>query len=428
MLPSARWTRAALLLVVAMLAALVATGVSQPAQAADDKGLANGAIKFPQHDGPSLKMLWFDKNWKYIGQRTIGRADGYSIWLDPGTYHLQFVDQRPSYDVTKYAPSDVQVTVRANDISTRSVTMVKGAAITGVATARGKPLAGARLVAANRAQQSFETTADKRGQFAIGGLPQGKYSVFTFDKRKDWVGKSTYAGNLRPGRSKNLPIRLATRAGSMTVYLFTPDGRLRTRASVTVTNNKTGQWWTATARNGTAVFKGLYPGGYRLKFDGAGVWFARTAAVQRATVKPGRMAFGKFSITKRGGWITGTLVDRGAPDIVLSPPFGGSKAAQVTLFDKSGTKLAVTTSDDGGNFKLTGALATQSGLTITVDPGIDSGGYMNGEGYCQFDHAEFVGLSVTTGEETYVGDLLVPRTPGQDNPRCASDDAGRHRR
>lgn len=413
-----------LALTAALLAALVVTVPGQTAQAADDKGLVNGAIRFPQHDQPGLKMLWFDENWSYVGQKALGRVDGYSMWLEPGTYHLQFVDQRPAYDITKYAPTDIQVTVRASDITTRAVTMRKGAVITGTAKAGGKALGGARLVAANTARQSFSTTANSKGQFAIGGLPQGRYSVFTYDKRKEWVGKSAWAGAIKPGQAKNLAIRLAQRSGSMTVYLFTPDGRLRTTTPVTITSNKTGQWWTATARSGTAVFKGLYPGDYTLKFDGAGVWFARTGAVQRATVKSGQMAFGKFSISTRGGWITGNLVDRGAPDVPLDPPYTGARGAQLLLLDQDGTEIASAYSTADGSFTINGRLATQAGLTIVVNPGIDSAGYMRGEGYCQFDSADFTGFAIATGEETYVGDLSVPRTPDQPDPACASANAG----
>ncbi len=420
MLPHARRRASLLALVVALLAALLATAPGPVAQAADSQGLVNGAIKFPQHDKPALKMLWFDRNWSYLGQRGLGKVDGYSLWLAPGTYHLQFVDQRPAYDVTKYAPTDIQVTVRANDITTKTVTMWKGAAITGTARAGGKPLGGARLVAANKTEQSFSTTANSQGQFAIGGLPQGQYSVFTYDKRKEWVGKSAWAGAVKPGQGKNLSIELTKRAGSMTVYLFTPSGRLRATTPVTVTSKQSGQWWTATARNGTAVFKGLYPGAYTLKFDGSGVWFARTGPVLRASVKSGQMAFGKFDITQRGGWVTGNLVDRGAPDITLEPPYTGARGAQLVLFDQDGKEIASAYSGADGSFTITGQLATQSGLTIVVNPGIDSAGYMRGEGYCQFDSADFSGFALATGEETYVGDLSVPRTPDQKDPACAS--------
>ena len=50
-----------------------------------------------------------------------------------------------------------------------------------------------------------------------------------------------------------------------------------------------------------------------------------------------------------------------------------------------------------------------------------SGGYMRGEGYCHFDSREFAGFDLTSGEETYVGDLAVPRTADQKDPACASE-------
>ena len=410
MVPLVRPRRVTLLvLVVALLAALVVTGPGPAARGADAKGRVNGALKYPPPDQPALKLLWFDRSWSYLGQRNIGRADGYSMWLEPGTYHLQFVDQRPSYDVAKYAPTDIQVTVRANDITTKTVTMWRGAAITGTARAGGRPLAGARLVAANTAEQSFSTTANKKGQFAIGGLPQGQYSVFTYDRRKEWVGKSAWAGTVKPGRPQNMAITLTKRAGSMTVYLFTPDGRLRATTSVTITSKLSGQWWTATAHDGTAVFKGLYPGGYTLKFDGAGVWFARTGNVLRASVRSGQMAFGKFDITTRGGWVTGTVVDGGDPGTTMA-------GAQVRLFDEGGQLVASAVSDADGLFSLTGRLATQDGMTILVDPKANSGGWMQGGMWCKFAEGTLAQVGLTTGEETYVGEVELPRSTDKDQP------------
>ncbi len=238
-------------------------------------------------------MLWFDKNWNYLGSRGAN-GGGYSLTLAPGTYHLQFVDQRPTYDVKRFAPTDVKVTVRANDLTKKNVTMWKGAAVTGTARGGGKALGGATIVAANKAQQSFTTTANSKGQFAIGGLPEGKYSLFTFDKRKVWVGKSTWAGAVKPGKIKNVNIKLTKKAGNLTLYLFTPNGLLSSKTTLTVTSKQTGQWWSATSGNGTFVFKGLYPGKYNVEFKGAGVWFAKTGPVEKAEVKSGRMDFGSF--------------------------------------------------------------------------------------------------------------------------------------
>ena len=54
-------------------------------------------------------MTWFTADWTYLGSRKA-HGGGYSLALEPGTYHLQFTDQRPAYDVEKYYPADVTVT------------------------------------------------------------------------------------------------------------------------------------------------------------------------------------------------------------------------------------------------------------------------------------------------------------------------------
>jgi len=419
MLPSTR-TRATVVAVLTLLGSLLlAVAPTSGAEAAGDKGLANGHIVFPQKDNPKLKMLWFDKSWNYLGSKAAN-GRGYSIWLDPGVYHLQFVDQRPSYKVEKYAPTDIQVTVRSNDLSTHNVKMRKGGYVTGtVVNGQGKPAKSARVVAANRAEQSFETTANSKGQFAVGGLPQGKYSVFAWDKQKAWAAKSEWAGKVKPGKGQDVKVRLDKRAGSMTVYLFTPTDRMKTKTPVTITSKATGQWWTATASGGTAVFRGLYPGKYKLKFDGADVWLPTTTAVQKAKVHGNKMAFGSVRLTKRGGWVTGRIVDATAPASPLQPPWVNGPGATVALYNTAGSKLATTTTRSDGTFTLSGTMTTQSGLTVVVDPPSQGGGYMNGAARCLFGHASFAGYSLTTGRESAIGDLPVPRTAGQEY-QCAS--------
>ncbi|GAA4709553.1 carboxypeptidase-like regulatory domain-containing protein [Nocardioides conyzicola] len=419
MLPS-RWTRTALVAVVALLASLVLVGAPVGAEAASDKGVVTGVLNFPQKDHPKVQMLWFDRNWKYLGRKSAG-GGSFALNLAPGTYHLQFIDLRKAYDTKKYAPTDVKVTVRAGSPTIRNVTMKRGGFVTGtIRTGDGKPAKGARVVAANRAEQSFETTANDKGQFAVGGLPEGKYSVFTWDKKKRWVDKSFYAGSVKPRTGKNLKITMRKPAGAMRVLLYTPNGSLAGRTSVTVTSKATGQWWTATAKGGTAVFEGLYPGRYTLKFDGLGVWLPRTGSVVSAKVKPNRTDIGKFKITKRGGWVTGRIVDAGQPATALRPPFSGGAGATINLYSASGAKLATTTSSASGTFTLSGALTTQSNLTITVDPTGSSGGYMRGQGYCHFDHAEFTGFKLATSRATATGDLPVARTTGQTDPSCTT--------
>lgn len=408
--------RIVMLAVVAVLGALLVAPA--PAATAADRERVYGAINCPKLSKcPSMKVQWFDKNWRYLGTRKAN-GGGYALRLAPGTYHLQFTDQRPAYDTSKYAPTDITVKVGQHTVS-KSVTMRPGASITGVARAGGKPLAGARLYAANRSEQSFLTTANSKGQYAVGGLPAGKYCLFTYDRKKQFVDKCTWVGGLNFGQNKNRKVTLKKKAGNLTVFLETKDGGTAPNSNVTVTSKATGQWWTSKSRSGKAIFRGLYPGRYTIKYDGGGVWFAATGAVHGGPVRPGRMAFGDYTVPKRGGWLTGHIVDGDGMEMVtLKPGYQDGPGAVIRLFDKYGTQVAVAESNDDGKFRLQGQLATQSGMTIVVEPPNQSGGYMWGEARCQFDEAEFNGYSVRIGEESYVGQLPVPRTAGQQG-QCA---------
>jgi hypothetical protein len=410
MLPPARSARAVLLLVVAL--ALVATGsATTTAHAADDKSLVYGTITYPQHDQPAVKMLWFDKGWNYLGQQ---RADsgGYSINLGPGTYHLQFVDQRPAYDVTKYAPTDVQVSVDGSGRTVRkNVRMQRGAANTGTVRGGGAALQHARVVAANQAEESFATTANSKGQFAVGGLPAGKYCLFTYDKSHRYVDRCTWVGGLDSGQARNTAVALRKPAGSLTVFLTTITGSRPPSSTVTVTSKQTGQWWTAKARQGKAVLSGLYPGGYTINYDAAGTWLTQSGVVRNASVKPRAMDFGDFRLTKRGGWVTGNVVDSSDPSRTLP-------GASVLLFAADGTKMAETTTTEDGFFELTGALVTQSGMTIVVDHGPYSN-YLGEEPLvCQYVATTTPDVAVTSGEESYVGDIGIDRKSPQTKVGC----------
>ncbi|WP_224123027.1 carboxypeptidase-like regulatory domain-containing protein [Nocardioides mangrovi] len=413
---------AALAALVALLGALLTVGVAIPADAAKAAGYAFGTIRFPHHDSPKVKVLWFTQDWSYLG--TANAAGGsYSINLDPGTYHLQFVDQRASYVTAKYAPTDVKVTVHDGSGTRKNVTMTRGAFITGTVKAHGRPAGKAKVVAANTGEQSFSTTANKKGQFAIGGLPASGYSVFSYDHRHAWVDKSTWAGNLGPGQSNNLAINLRTKAGNLRVYLYTSADGSKNRVAghpvVTAVSKKTGQFWSVKSTGGSAVFQGLYPGRYKLVANGFGNWFAKTAAVQGGKVKPGRTAFGTFTYTKRGGWVTGNIID-GTSGTRLQKPFSSSTGAKIDLYSTEGALIGTGYSDDDGDFKVEGQLSTQSGVTLVVTPPADSGGYMIGDGYCQYDGTQVADLSITIGQESDAGAVEVPRHPGQENPDCTS--------
>lgn len=381
---------------------------SAPAQAATYQVV--GQITGPQAKLPKITMRWFTKDWTYLGQKKVSK-DIYTLSLAPGTYHLQFVDNRPAYDVTKYAPADITVTIKDRKIQ-RNVRMQRGAAVTGTVKAGGRALGGARVVAANTYEQSYETKANGAGQFAIGGLPSGKYSVFTYDRTGTWVDKSTFAGKVQRGKAVNVAIKLKKKGGSLLVDLFHGDGRRASgKFAVTAISKKTGQWWTETARSGKVTFRGLYPGSYTLVAPGNGDWLARTGPIQGAKVRAGRADLAsRFVWTQRGASVSGRIVDAEDPGFGL----GG---AQVLLFDKTGRQVGSTLASASGAFRFGGQLTTQTGMAIVALPKPNGGGWMTTrDSYCLFTRVQEGGVSVATNRDRAVGVLLLPRSTASAQP------------
>ena len=165
-------------------------------------------------------MLWFTKDWTLPRQAGSSRAAGYSISLPPGTYHLQFVDQRAGV-----RHQEVRADRRQGDgprerpPTVKNVTMQKGATITGTVQQRQRQAgrAASRSRPPTPASSPFSTTANDKGQFAIGGLPQGKYSVFTYDTAKNWVTQEHLGRASSPARPRTSRCGSKKRAGSLTV-------------------------------------------------------------------------------------------------------------------------------------------------------------------------------------------------------------------
>lgn len=400
---------------IAVLAVLAALFVAPaPAAQAAETGTVRGAVLASGGSAKRIQMQWFTAKWGFIGKRSVS-GGVYSLRLPPGTYWIQFVDQRPSYDITKYAPSNVKVVVRAGSTTTKNVRMRRGAAVTGVAKAGGRPAAGARIVAANAAEQSFSVTANSKGQFALGGLPNGSYSVFTYDRTKKWVGKSTWVPGLKRGKVTNIKTRMTKKAGTLLVDIYAGDQPASGRGFVTAVSRKTGQFWTAKLSRGSVTFAGLYPGRYKLVAPNLGHWFGRTGAVKGGNVKAARPAFGSFKLTKRSGWLTGAVVDGSDPGFVLN-------GAQVLLFNKAGVKLAEAKTNESGRFRLDGLIGTQADLTVVVNPNPDQGGrQQTGDGYCVFQRTEQIDTySARMGRQTEIGDVYLNRAPDskQDSENC----------
>lgn len=346
------------LVLAALLACLVLAVQTPDAPAAVATGKVRGNIFGKAGGAPlRLKMLYFKGDWTYLGARNVFGST-YSISLPEGNYHLQFVDKRPAYDVKKFAPTDVFVKVRAGHTTVKDVRLKRGAAITGTVRAGGRPAAKARVVAANTSEQSFDTVANDKGQFALGGLPAGTYSVFTYDRRKVWVGKSLYVPDLSVGEFANVAIGLPRKAGELRVDVYAGGKALQGTTFATAVSRRTGQFWTAKLSKGTVSFRGLFPGRYRIVVPDVGRWFGRTGSVKNGFVRSGRGAFGSFRLTQRGGAFTGKVVREDG-----TTPMDG---AAVRLYNSSGDLVSEVVTSSTGRFLVGGRLRAQSGMTLVV--------------------------------------------------------------
>jgi hypothetical protein len=389
-----RRTTSVLIVVIGMLASVLLTLAQAPAADATSSGRIRGYVVAPHGVTPPLKVSWFRTDWTYLGSRSLSRSGAYSLSLPPGTYRLQFADKRPSYDVTKLATTDATVVVRSAHTTVKNVRMQRGSAITGTVRTGDKPGAKATVIAASKDERSFATVANAQGQFAIGGLPPGSYSVFTYDHKKTYVGKSSFVRGLKPGHPANVGIHLTKRAGGLLVDLYAGDRPIGGTVVVTAVSKATGQFWTTKARNGTAVFQGLYPGRYRLVAPGYGEYLGRTGDVANGQVHPGRTAFGSFRLTQHGGAFAGRLV---ASDD--DSPVG---RATVRLYDAGGAIIAAATTAVDGTFRVGGRLGTAKGITMVV---FDSA-HMD-----TFDTLTMPALSIRIGQTKQLGDVVMPVRP-----------------
>lgn len=366
-------------------------------------GRVRGSVSAPSA-AKSVLLQWFTTDYRYLGKRTV-RGGAYSLSLAPGRYRLQFTDTRPAYDVGKAAPVDVAVTVTAGRTTQRNVKLRRGAAIVGTVRAGGKPAKKARLVAALPDERTFEVVANAAGQFALGGLPSGSYSLFTYDRAKKFTGKSSYFKNLKPGVVRNTTVKLSTPAGRMLVDLYDADRRAFPSTYATAVNRRTGQFWVAKARGGSVTFDGLAPGGYRLVVNGAGDFLGQTGPV-RGRVRPGKVTFTDFVMTRRGGSVIGAVKDGGKPE-VRTP----LRHAIVTLYSADGRELGRDTTGADGSYRIAGAYDGIRGARLVVRPDPDfAGGFLDsGSERVPFGQCTLDGVSVTAGRVTNTRDLALPR-------------------
>ncbi|WP_299050603.1 hypothetical protein [uncultured Nocardioides sp.] len=389
-----------------LMSALVVT--VGPAQAAAPTGGVRGAIT-------GLGDSTADLSWTSTDGTRSGtkRATGgvYSLSLAPGTYRLTVTDRRPTYDTSKRAPSTVEVTVEAGRTVQRNVRLVQGASIGGSVRAGGTVAPRARVVAARKDQTVYTSTADSHGNYALGGLPAGAYSVFTYDAQGGWTARSIYLPRLRAGVYKPVDIALGTKAGTLLLDVYAGETRASGTGYATAVSERTGQFWVTRMRGGSYTFSGLFPGRYRVVVPGSGNYLG-TTATPRKVVRAGRATFDSVQLTERGASLRGTLVDANRPEATLED-------GQVQLLDERGTVLATATTDEDGTFRLGGQLTTRTDLRLVVGPGPYSPYLGRGTSYCKYDDLT-VPVAVRTGQETSLGRLGLPHLPDadQDGEQC----------
>lgn len=410
---------------VALLIAVLATGVdaaragtgapSGTTAAAETArttatGRVWGAVVGPDGDVPEVDVRIFAADWSYL-RATRARGGAFSLRLAPGTYHLQFADRRPSYDISKYAPTDRTVTVTAGGSRFVSVRMQRGGFLYGTAYAGGALAKYATIKATNRYEQTYTTKADGRGRFALGGLPRTRYYVFTYDRTHTWVGPGIGTGRIDPGDGRGITPRLSTRAGRLIVGVDAGGQAVRGTV-VTAVSRRTGQFWTASARRGLVSFSGLAPGRYVLHVGGYGDWFGTTAR-PAVRVRSGKVAVTHVSLTRRGAQVTGRIVDAARPSVPLAE-------VQVLLYDAQGRQVGVRRTGSDGRFTFGGQLTTQTGMIVVAQPDPANGSDFLGvePNRCRFTRAQTAPFGVVTGEVRGLADLALPHATTQDRPSC----------
>jgi hypothetical protein len=349
-----RGTRAAI--VLAAIGLLL--GLVGPVQAAEPTGWVAGEVlakvKGVQRPLSGIKVRIFTADWGYLREARTSRG-AYSLDLAPGSYILQFTDTRPRYDVGAHVDRDVRVTVEAGEGVQRDVLMRRGGAFTGRVTAGGRRAAGARVVAvenvpAGTRGRTYEVTANGRGEYAVGGLPNARFTLFTYDRAQRWSARGRNAGAATLGRVKVVHVAMGTRAGSMVGRVYRGDATLvSTSPWVTLVHRSTGQYWVVKAAQGRFTVHGLYPGTYRITVPGTDGYLGRTANLA-GSVRPGRTLNTSVRLTDEGGRLRGRVVDA-----TTGQPARGVK---VSAYDGNGVQHGKVATDDDGWFTVGGTLPT----------------------------------------------------------------------
>lgn len=339
-----------------LLAAGLLVGVSAPAQAAGTQVYGRVTDARTGASIKTVRVLLFSSSWTYIRKVKVGRSGIYQIQTPgPGSYHLQFVDGRPAYRTTAYAAKlDVPVRVGTRPAQ-RNVRLKVGGAIGGVVKVRGKRAPMAQVRAVSNGGQVIEVTANKRGEYALGGLAKDDYRVSAYDAKSRRVGKSRLVRKVRLGTFRKASFNLRTRPGWIRGFLTLDGSRARGTTFVTAVNRRSGEYWVKKVRNGNISLKGLTPGSYQLKVPDVNGYFGGTFNIGR--VRAGGMRNATVNLRTRGGTISGQAYDAvgkyGIPNI------------SVRLTDVNGRTLDEHPASQSGTFRIGGTTRPQR-VKITI--------------------------------------------------------------
>ena len=250
-----------------IVAAGVLMGVSAPADAAGGPQIF-GRVTDASTGSPikTVKVLLFDADFVYVRQTKV-KANGVYQMASPGagSYHLQFVDGRPAYNTKAYAARlDVRVRVASSAVQ-KNVRLHRGGAIGGTIKVKGKRAANASIRAISNGGQVITVNANKRGEYALGGLAKDDYRVFAYDAKNRRVGKSKLVRKVKLRSFRQASFNLKTKPAAIRGFLTVNGAKARGIVFVTAVNKRTGEFWVQKVSAGNLSLRGLTPGPYKLQ-------------------------------------------------------------------------------------------------------------------------------------------------------------------
>ena len=290
-------------LVTALLSTLLAAGtlvgVSTPAEAAGPPIFGRVTDASTGKPIRTVKVLLFDAGWSYVSRVKV-RDNGVYQLPSPGagSYHLQFVDGRPAYNTKAYAARlDVRIRVGASPVQ-KNVRLHRGGAIGGTVEVRGKRAANAQIRAISNGGQVIMVEANKRGEYALGGLAKDDYRVFAYDAKKRRVGPSKLIKKVKLRTFRQASFNLTTKPGSIRGFLTVGGVRARGTVFVTAVNKKTGEYWVQKVSAGNLSLRGLTPGPYRVEVPDSAGYAGGSFTI--GTVRAGGKRNASIDLTPRG--------------------------------------------------------------------------------------------------------------------------------